>query len=643
MANQAGYFNIQEFTVDGDFLVGGRVYTYIYGTTTHKIAYTDADGLISQTYTSDGAGGSYIALDARGELPAPLYLATGAYDICLKTAAGATIWTRRADPAGSSSFSVPVTFTSTVTFEDNVTFEENVTIGGTLSVTGDSTFQDVLIEGDLTFGSTGDIDLPDGSVDISDLSEEVINLILSSGSGGGGNAITSGDGRLSLATGVKVMVTDYTAVTTVYYVGGTVLSFNDGTDTFQPFTIGELSQTLASSTYSPAASAASKAYDMFAWKRTIAISGITRASTTATVTTSAAHNITTGAVVYITGADQAAYNGYKTLTGGSGSTFTFEVAGSPTTPATGTISSTTATLSRGPAWRNAGQVITGATNATPIVITSNTHGLLDGDSVTIAGVQGNNAANGTFVVASSAANTFALTGSVGTGAYIAGTGSLASRGAGASTTAITLTGSTYTNTVTITNGPTAGLGTYLGSIYTNASNQLDWKLGTSAAGGGEAWLAVWNVSNQTLVRPSARDNTNEWSYTTATARRLNNSATNRITIFRGLNINSDSVTLACGVSAYKGGADVAIAVNSTTVQGPNATWGGISSAGTGVGDETGGGAISIYGGYTGLGMSYFQGLELGAGTPTVGRFFGLTTGYTAAPAQVENLFGEFLM
>ena len=97
-ANQAGYFNVQEFTSAGDYLVGGRLYTYEYGTTTHKIAYTDAAGSTSQTYTSDGAGGQYIALDARGEVPAPLYLTSGSYDICLKTAAGATIWTRRADP-----------------------------------------------------------------------------------------------------------------------------------------------------------------------------------------------------------------------------------------------------------------------------------------------------------------------------------------------------------------------------------------------------------------------------------------------------------------------------------------------------------------------------------------------------------------
>ena len=73
-----------------------------------------------------------------------------------------------------------------------------------------------------------------------------------------------------------------------------------------------------------------------------------------------------------------------------------------------------------------GAAITGATNATPIVITSNAHGLSNGMSVTIAGVGGNTAANGTFTVASVATNTFALT--TAAGANVAGNGSYTSGG-----------------------------------------------------------------------------------------------------------------------------------------------------------------------------------------------------------------------
>jgi hypothetical protein len=96
-ASQAATFNLQEFTDAGQLLVGGRLYTYAYGTTAQKIAYTDPAGTVPQTYTADGAGGQYIALNARGELPAPLYLGTGSYDLTLKRADGSTVWTRKAD------------------------------------------------------------------------------------------------------------------------------------------------------------------------------------------------------------------------------------------------------------------------------------------------------------------------------------------------------------------------------------------------------------------------------------------------------------------------------------------------------------------------------------------------------------------
>lgn len=98
--SQPANFNLQEFSDAGLLLFGGRLYTYASGTTAQKTAYTDPAGAVPHTYTADGAGGQYIALNARGELPAPLYLAVGAYDIALKRADGSTVWTRRADPIG---------------------------------------------------------------------------------------------------------------------------------------------------------------------------------------------------------------------------------------------------------------------------------------------------------------------------------------------------------------------------------------------------------------------------------------------------------------------------------------------------------------------------------------------------------------
>ena len=64
--------------------------------------------------------------------------------------------------------------------------------------------------------------------------------------------------------------------------------------------------------------------------------------------------------------------------------------------------------------------ITAASNASPIVITSAAHGLSTGARVTITGVGGNTAANGSFNITVLTANTFSLDSSTGNGAYTSG-------------------------------------------------------------------------------------------------------------------------------------------------------------------------------------------------------------------------------
>lgn len=71
------------------------------------------------------------------------------------------------------------------------------------------------------------------------------------------------------------------------------------------------------------------------------------------------------------------------------------------------------------------KAITGATNATPIVITATAHGFANGDLVFVDGVGGNLAANGLWKIANQAANTFELTrldgqNAVGSAAYTSG-------------------------------------------------------------------------------------------------------------------------------------------------------------------------------------------------------------------------------
>ena len=70
-------------------------------------------------------------------------------------------------------------------------------------------------------------------------------------------------------------------------------------------------------------------------------------------------------------------------------------------------------------------VVSGATNATPIIVTTTVaHGVVDVSYAVVAGVTGNTAANGSWVVERTGANTLKLRGSVGSGAYIGGPGSV---------------------------------------------------------------------------------------------------------------------------------------------------------------------------------------------------------------------------
>jgi hypothetical protein len=73
-------------------------------------------------------------------------------------------------------------------------------------------------------------------------------------------------------------------------------------------------------------------------------------------------------------------------------------------------------------WSQSSGAISGATNASPIVLTlASGHGLVDGDLIGIAGVGGNTAANGQiWQIGATTATTTGLFGSTGNGAYTSG-------------------------------------------------------------------------------------------------------------------------------------------------------------------------------------------------------------------------------
>lgn len=92
-----------------------------------------------------------------------------------------------------------------------------------------------------------------------------------------------------------------------------------------------------------------------------------------------------------------------------------------TTSATTGIVTTTLANANGPVPGVSNLAVTGATNASPIAITTATpHGLATNNFVTIVGVLGNTNANGTFNITVPSANVFTLNGAIGSGAYTSG-------------------------------------------------------------------------------------------------------------------------------------------------------------------------------------------------------------------------------
>jgi hypothetical protein len=73
------------------------------------------------------------------------------------------------------------------------------------------------------------------------------------------------------------------------------------------------------------------------------------------------------------------------------------------------------------------KAITGATNATPIVVTATSHGFTNGDIVLVGGVGGNLAANGVWAITGVATNTFNLTDPI-TGTNVVGSAAYTSGG-----------------------------------------------------------------------------------------------------------------------------------------------------------------------------------------------------------------------
>lgn len=102
------------------------------------------------------------------------------------------------------------------------------------------------------------------------------------------------------------------------------------------------------------------------------------------------------------------------------------------------------------------------------------------------------------------------------------------RGSGAGTTEITMVQGVYLNTNAITNGPAAQRGTYVGTVRTNASAQVEIAQGVSSK------MFVWNRYNRIPFSTVAQDLTDTWTYTTAVWRAVGGTDVSSMSVVVGL-------------------------------------------------------------------------------------------------------------
>lgn len=177
------------------------------------------------------------------------------------------------------------------------------------------------------------------------------------------------------------------------------------------------------------------------------------------------------------------------------------------------------------------------------------------------------------------------------------------RGTGSGTTELEQVNGRWVNKVSITNGPGAQRGLYVGTVRSDGSAQLNDSL---------AKRHVWNTYNRAARPMKVTDSTDNWTWSTAGWHQANASAANQLDIVRGL--DEDSVR-ACVLAEFSNStatervAHVGVGLDSTTA------FSGLTGTGRATSTAFSGLSASYFG-LPGLGRHYLAWLEYGAGSDT---------------------------
>lgn len=198
------------------------------------------------------------------------------------------------------------------------------------------------------------------------------------------------------------------------------------------------------------------------------------------------------------------------------------------------------------------------------------------------------------------------------------------RGTGAGTTQIAMQNGIWTNAVAITNGPSANQGTYVGTVRSDGSSQLNWNpTPAAAAGGGNALIGIFNAYNRVTITAKSQDSTASWVYNTNTWRSVDNSTSNRVSYIDGL--GEASVAVTSSISCNPGASNSGIGVNRDSTSATP------SSTASFQANQTAPGHCSdVF--LPSLGWHYLQAMENNT-TGSTNTFYGASSSATGGQAQ----------
>ena len=122
----------------------------------------------------------------------------------------------------------------------------------------------------------------------------------------------------------------------------------------------------------------------------------------------------------------------------------------------------------------------------------------------------------------------------------------------------------------ITNGPNAGYGTYVGTIYTDGSAKANWIIGGNNTAG---VLNVWNMYNRVSAIATVTDTEIAYTYTTATYRQAGGLNYNNIAFFVGVQEDAINSTLSTNGSLIAFATTSPVAFNSIGLNSSSTSFG----------------------------------------------------------------------